>query len=172
MMSVIFDPLGMKSCGFGPPGDAKALNPDQPWAHRKTPLGNESILPNLNADNPPALGPAGTVHCSMEDWAKFLIIHRDGFNGLSSTILSAEGFSKLHTPYQGQEYTPGGWRRLDRPWADGPVITHDGSNKGNFSTAWIAPKKNMILLSVANTGDGDGDEPTDKIIQLLIHNRK
>ncbi len=161
--------IGMESCGFGPPGDVKAPNPDQPWAHQRTPSGIQSMPPDSNADNPPALGPAGTVHCSMGDWAKFLKIHRDGFNGLSSPILAAEGFKKLHQPYPGQEYTPGGWLRLERPWAEGPVLTHDGSNNGNFSTAWIAPKKNMVLLSVANIGGAD--EATDKVIQLLISDK-
>ncbi|MBC7532998.1 MAG: hypothetical protein H7318_15595 [Oligoflexus sp.] len=106
----------------------------------------------------------------MKDWAKFLTIHLNGFNGISSPILSVDGFKKLHEPYPGQEYTYGGWRRAERPWAGGPVLTHDGSNRGNYATAWIAPRKNLLLLSVANIGDAD--EATDDVIRSLIPEKK
>lgn len=165
--NMIFKPLGMASCGFGPPGNPDAPQPDQPWAHFAGPEGIKAMRPDANADNPPALGPAGTVHCSMTDWAKFLAIHRDGFNGKSSVILKAVGFKKLHEPFPGQEYTYGGWGRIQRPWAGGDVLTHDGSNNGNFASAWIAPKKNLILLSVANMG-GAAEGAIHEVVETLI----
>ena len=54
MRELLFEPLGMKSAGFGPPGTSGAN--DQPRAH--TPDG-KPVEPGVFADNPPALGPAG-----------------------------------------------------------------------------------------------------------------
>ncbi|RYZ58505.1 MAG: class C beta-lactamase-related serine hydrolase [Proteobacteria bacterium] len=169
--NMIFKPLGMSSCGFGPPGNPDAPEPDQPWAHFVDAEGTKAMRPDSNADNPPAFGPAGTVHCSMQDWAKFLTIHRNGFNGKSSVILEAEGFKKLHEAYPGQEYTYGAWGRIPQPWAGGDALTHAGSNNGNYVTAWIAPKKNLILLSVANMG-GEAAVATDEVVQALLSSQK
>lgn len=65
---------------------------------------------------------------------------------------------------------PLGWIRTQRPWADGDVLTHDGSNRYNFASAWIAPRKDMILLSVANIGEAE--RATDEVIKLLISAEK
>ena len=65
----IFRPLHMETAGFGPPGTPGKV--DQPWGHV---LRNDLLVP-LQSDNPEVMGPAGTVHCSMEDWSKF---HRRG----------------------------------------------------------------------------------------------
>ena len=65
----LFAPLGMERAGFGPPGDAARV--DQPWGHRRQ---GEKTVP-LFFDNPSSLGPAGTVHASLEDWAKFAALH-------------------------------------------------------------------------------------------------
>ncbi len=62
----LFEPLGMTSAGFGPPGRNGDL--DQPWGHVKVPLIGWTPV---QKDNPSWMGPAGTVHCSLADWATF-----------------------------------------------------------------------------------------------------
>ena len=52
----VFAPLRMTSCGFGPPGSRALI--DQPWGH--DPAGT-AMAPTPAADNPPGLGPAGTM---------------------------------------------------------------------------------------------------------------
>ncbi|MEO0326066.1 MAG: serine hydrolase domain-containing protein [Myxococcota bacterium] len=69
MEARLFTPLGMASCGFGPAATVGRV--DAPWGHRA----GEPVPPGPAADNPPALGPAGTVHCSLADWAKFIALH-------------------------------------------------------------------------------------------------
>src|SRR5579871_107989 len=66
----LFGPLKMSSCGFGPP--ASVGKTDSPWAHAVKDGKLTAIEPGPASDNPPSLGPAGTVHCSLDDWAKFV----------------------------------------------------------------------------------------------------
>lgn len=167
MQEDIFYPLNMSSCGFGPAG-SDVTPPDQPWGHIRTETGPLPLKPDANADNPKSLGPAGTVHCSMQDWSKFLKIHIDGYNGKSSKILSARGFIKLHTPYPGQNYTYGGWGIEQRDWGGGIVLAHAGSNTYNLVNVWLAPKKNLGFLSVTNIGDEKAFSGTDEAIGQAI----
>ncbi len=54
----LFKPLEMKSAGFGAP--ASPGKPDQPWGHFGA-LGElRPVTPGPMADNPPAIGPAGS----------------------------------------------------------------------------------------------------------------
>lgn len=94
----LFEPIGMTSCGFGPVSDPNSAEPEQPWGHYTK---DGQTLP-IHADNPPAYAPAGTVHCSLQDWSKFLQAHLDGFNGKGG-IVRVETFKKLHTPYPAKE---------------------------------------------------------------------
>lgn len=66
MREKIFRPLGMATAGFGAPG-TRARN-DQPRGHKAD---GSPVEPGPEADNPVAIGPAGIVHCSIGDWAKF-----------------------------------------------------------------------------------------------------
>jgi CubicO group peptidase (beta-lactamase class C family) len=87
----LIEPLGMASAGFGSPGQPGRV--DQPWGHH--PDANE-IKPTQE-DNAPALGPAGTVHCTVSDWAKFAAILMRGELG-KSKLLKPATFRTLHTP--------------------------------------------------------------------------
>jgi CubicO group peptidase (beta-lactamase class C family) len=61
----LFKPLHMDSAGFGPPGTVGAL--EQPWGHTRNLL---ATMP-MQAGNPPAIAPAGRVHCSLDDLARY-----------------------------------------------------------------------------------------------------
>jgi CubicO group peptidase (beta-lactamase class C family) len=159
MTEKIFVPLGMSSCGFGP------TSPAGVWAHYKS---SNHYFPT-HSDNPVAFGPAARIHCSLPDWAKFVQTHVDGFNGEKS-IISASSFKKLHTQYPGGSYTYGGWTRLERTWADGPIFNHNGSNSANFSLVWFAPKKRAIFMSVTNAGGDMAETYTKEAINQMIKN--
>jgi len=61
MRNMVFKPLGMNGCGFGGTGTPGKI--DQPWPHR--PNGEATPENGPAVDNPPALGPAGSIHCSL-----------------------------------------------------------------------------------------------------------
>jgi len=53
---------------------------DQPWGHGAKWEAGQRNGPAV--DNPPVLGPAGRVHCKLEDWAKFVADQLRGAAGI------------------------------------------------------------------------------------------
>ena len=170
MQERLFAPLGMTTAGFGPPGTPRRV--DQPWGHRRNKAGK--WVPNQK-DNDPSLGPAGTVHLSIKDWAKFIqlwlpgrepaILDRRTLDMLSQSKSSSSKYT------EGWYYTAG-WFVAPRPWAGGNSLSHGGSNAYWQSALWIAPNRNVAYLAVANASDlYDGDDTwwtIDSVIGSLI----
>jgi CubicO group peptidase (beta-lactamase class C family) len=161
----LFEPLGMSSCGVGPTSREDERTPSGPWGHARA---NGTWVPR-HFDNPLAMAPSSSVHCSLEDWGKFLKLHLDGFNE-APRLLTAETFRKLHQthPAGDSSYTYGGWNLLSRRWASGPVLAHTGSNTLNYANVWIAPRRNAFVLATANAGGDAGFRATDDLLQRLI----
>lgn len=154
----IFDPLGMTSAGFGAP--AKKDQVDQPWGHRPDP-----VPPHPYGDNPPAIGPGGTVHASVRDWAKFVRLH---LKGEPEGIVSAETLATLHKPVgDGGDYALG-WIALERSWSRGTVLTHNGTNTMNFAVAWLAPKEGFAVLAVCNQGGDEAEGLCDALASYAV----
>lgn len=149
----LFKPLGITSAGFGAPVG------ENPWGHRNS----FALKPGPFADNPAVIGPAGTVHCSINDWAKFAALHVAGARG-ESGFLEKETFQKLYTPPEGGNYALG-WAVAKRSWADGRVLNHAGSNGYWFAVVWIAPKKNLAVLAAANAAS---PEACDAAVGALL----
>lgn len=152
MREHVFGPLGMITAGFGPTESSlfgPLGTPPQPCGH-KSEGGHPVPVTGRHADNPPTLGPAGTVHCSLDDWMKFCQFHVDGVNG-RPPLLSRATFTKLHTPYPGQNYTYGGWAVSGHMFS-GPVLQHTGSNTMNYSCVQMEPSRGVIYLGVCNFG--------------------
>lgn len=164
----LFEPLGMTSCGFGAAGSTTPVHPDQPWGHSLDNNVITPIAPDFYADNPPTVGPAGGVHCAMKDWATFLRLHLNGFRGEQTTLLHPATFAVLHTPLSGQDYTPGGWMRVDRDWTGGPALTHAGSNTYSYADVWLAPKLNTFAFVVSNYAGVAAHTAADDAIGVLF----
>jgi CubicO group peptidase (beta-lactamase class C family) len=170
MRSRLFEPLGMRSAGFGAPGDADQIN--QPRGHRPD---GKPVPPGRGADNPSAIGPAGTVHCSIGDWSRFIALHLRGARGEIGLILPPESFTKLHTPYPAatkQDYAMG-WANLTRGWAKGDggsgrTLTHNGSNTMWFSVAWLAPERDFAVLIACNQGGDKAAKACDQAASAVI----
>ncbi|HEU0032168.1 MAG TPA: serine hydrolase domain-containing protein [Kofleriaceae bacterium] len=145
MKRELFEPLGMTSCGFGAPG--KNSDVDQPWGH--APDGSPVAPGHPQADNPPGLGPAGTVHCSLADYGKFLAVVLAGARGDPQPLLKPETFTTLLTPVGGTY--AGGW--IVKSTSYGKVLGHSGSNTMWFATALIFPDSQVIAVIATNTGD-------------------
>lgn len=132
MQERLFQPLGMSSAGFGPPSTSGEL--DQPWGHV---LKEGRPVPVPPTDNPVAIAPAGAVHVSLGDWARYAAFHLTGHaEKLSLTPASLE---KLHVPGLDSGYA-GGWIVTKRSWGKGEVLTHGGSNTMFNAVIWLAPK--------------------------------
>lgn len=90
MQGRVFDPLGMASAGFGPP--SKATEPEGHGALGK-PMGE--------LDNPAAMAPAGTVHASLRDWAKYVALHLKGAERVRQPEPEVEWVGPLGEPAEG-----------------------------------------------------------------------
>ncbi len=182
MRKRLFEPLGMKSAGFGAPGSAEVI--DQPRGHRQD---GKAVLPGIGADNPAAIGPAGTVHCTIEDWGKYIQFHLNGEKGKNGAeinkLLKAESFVRLHTPFasEDQDKYAMGWIVAARPWAKGvgektagKVLTHGGSNTMWFCVTWLAPERDFAVLIACNQGGEKAAKACDEAAWAMIqeHLRK
>ena len=149
MRERLFDPLGLSSAGFGPPHGSNAV--DQPWGHSKLFFMKSAKDPLFEgADNTPVMGPAGIVHMSMADLATYGNEHLKGERG-ASKILTAASFKQLHTPFK-EDYASG-LVVVERDWAGGQLIWHNGSNTMWYAIMLLLPEKNTVLIFVTNDGD-------------------
>ena len=142
MQDGLFQPLGLATAGFGPPGTQGMI--DQPWGH----FSLFGIPIPEQEDNVPALGPAGVVHVSIPDWAKFAALHLQGARG-NATLLKPETYIRLQTPPENEDYAMG-WVVESPAWASTDGFWHNGSNTMWYSLLWIFPEKNVALLAVTN----------------------
>jgi D-alanyl-D-alanine carboxypeptidase len=150
----IFAPLGIKNAGFGPPGTPGKL--DQPWGHRDEAGKLVALDPaSADADNPPALGPAGTINIALKDWLLFAQDQLDGEHGRGK-LLKPETYRKLHTPVTGNYAL--GWGAKLGPDGVPLVFTHDGSNGFWVADIRIMPRHDMIFLVVTNAGNAAANQ--------------
>lgn len=166
MQAEVFTPLGITTAGFGAPGtrakdDGANRVIDQPRGHSL--LGGAPVEPGKNADNPAAIGPAGTVHMSIGDWAKYVVAHLDGEEPMRDPsklldavmamagdrplsrpgdLVSIKQWSVMHTPApkltdKDTDYAMG-WGVTKRPWAkgDGPDDTGLTLTHNGSNTMW------------------------------------
>lgn len=178
MTEGLFNPLAMSSAGFGAPGTIGQV--DQPWGH----LSLLGISVPRQDDNPALLGPAGTVHCSLADWAKFVSLHLRAGRGdpigrgrehaervhgsrlRGQVLLRPEMFKTLHTPPPGERYAFG-WGIAERPYITGPLLMHSGSNTMWLATVAISPRHNIAFLVAANSADDAAHQACDAALAAL-----
>lgn len=154
----VFAPLGIKSAGFGPPGEG------QPRGHFGQ--GGSLRAAPVDSDNPPAITPAGRVHCTLTDFARYASWHARG--PLHDVKLMSDAtFQKLHTAVTGQEYAMG-WFVTERPWADGAALWHNGSNTMWYCVMWIAPAKQEAFVVVTNCAGDAAFKACDEAVSALI----
>ncbi len=157
----VFVPLGMKRVGFGGTGTVGAI--DEPWGHTASgPVpGNGPAV-----DNPPVLGPAGRVHASLSDWARFVADHLRGARG-GPALLQPATYGSLHTPPDGGEHALG-WMVLERDWGGGCVLHHTGCNTMHYANVWVAPQRDFAVLVCVNQGDDTAFRATDAAVSALV----
>ena len=184
MRELLFDPLGMKSAGFGAPGHSGADGPrreggggsiDTPRGH--TADGTE-IEPGEFADNPPAIGPGGRAYASLADWAKYIAVQLRGAKGdvkIGAITLHRATFERLQAPFEGPgDKYAAGWVVLQRDWAggDGKALMHTGSNTLWYSVAWLGLDAGIAVLATTNQFTPAAQKAADQACSLLLQEQK
>ncbi len=166
MAQEIFEPLGMTSAGFGPPGVVGEAV--EPMGHHMRsewialPLVEGQRMP----DNPASYGPAGTVHASILDWAKFVSDFERGLEG-KGKLLKQETYQTIATDPEGDGYALG-WGTLEREWGGGTVFTHAGSNTYWYAVAWVAPETDFVALAASNMPPNVASGPCDTAVGMMV----
>lgn len=158
----LFQPLDMDSAGFGPAGNRDHV--DQPWGHYSS-HGIVPVVPGPDADNPPAITPAGRVHLSILDFAKYASFHA---GGASLAPLGPEDLKFLHTPVAPSTEYAVGWMSLDRPWAQGKALYHNGTNTMNYAVMWLAPERRFAVVAAANIDNPASQKACDEACAMMI----
>lgn len=152
----VFQPLGMRSAGFGP-------------THRGQPLGHDGLEPveGAKADDPAVIAPAGEVHLSLADWARFAIDQMAGEKG-RGRLLKAETYRYLHTAHDGDVYGIGWGVRSAVDGLNGRFLTHAGSNGYWYARIVLVPDRESGLLITANTGPERAAKPVGEVEAMLL----
>ena len=142
MRTEIAEPLRMGSLGFGP-------------TPRGEPLGHvegRALVPP-EGDNPLMWAPAGGLHMSLGDWAKFAIDQMVGRRG-GGRILTAEGYAFLQTAPEGHQSAVD-WGVQDRPF--GKLLMHAGSNGRWYALTALAPDLQNAVIVATNADNADAE---------------
>ncbi len=158
MSERLFGPLQMASCGFGPTATGEVR--DQPWAHAD--LG-ESFRP-VDIDNPPFMGPAGRVHCSLEDWGKFAAVFFDGATFVSDPSRAALTAAVPKDDNRGGGYALG-WAVPELEQSKIPMLMHDGSNTVNYASIVVMPTLHAAVLVATNAG---GERAQQAVVAAVL----
>lgn len=135
--------LGLRSLGFGAPDAANA------------PLGHVGIMgvkkpvaaDVAEADNPAWMGPAGTIHMTMGDLARWGQVHLQACKGAAPRFLSAANCQRLWTPVS-KNYGLG-WI-IEQPKRLGPKRWHNGSNNRWFAVLAVYPERDLVVATASN----------------------
>jgi len=150
----------MRTAGFGPAGTPGQK--DQPWPHTYDGKAWKVIANNPLADNPPVLAPAGRMHSSVPDLAKYVQAHVS-----MDPIVSKDGWRTLHEQVPGGEMALG-WIVAGRSWAKGNALTHAGSNTMNYSLIWVAPNAGFGLIACTNAMTPEVPKAMDELIGKML----
>ncbi len=122
----------------------------------------------VGAENPTVYAAAGTVHMSIEDYAKYASWQLAGKP--APVLKSQSAFDHLHKP-QIDYSIPGskygcGWIFIDTPY--GPALNHAGSNTNTFVLIWIFPEADFAAIVCCNTGEKQAFPACDEMVTHLI----
>ena len=145
--SEVLEPLGITSVGFGAPPDIWGHRPRLRIRRHILGRGSPAEPGSLRSDNPAVMTPAGRIHLTLSDWAKFQGV----FLNQGGDLLDPGTVEHLLT------VPPGKGRGMVMGWA--PAAEIDGASfyMGGTNTMWAA--KALIdsnfertVMVVANDG--------------------
>ena len=197
MRERLFQPLGISTGGFGPPGAAGKT--DQPWGHSSF-VGKPLDPGSPAAEFPLYYAPAGLAHMMITDWAKFIALHLRGDPAnphRQAALLKPDTFAELHAVAPTATYSKGcfmrglirlctgdaapavsyragwfittsSWAKGARPGDTGRLLWTGGSNGRWVCVASIAPEIDFAVLVACNRGPDIALWKTRQAVRALI----
>jgi CubicO group peptidase (beta-lactamase class C family) len=151
----LFEPLSMTSAGFGPP--VKSEPGCQPFGHYGI------FRSPISSDFPEYMAPTAAIHVSIEDWAKFILVHLD-VHKASKVGITGTSLKRLHTQPDSASWRKGaeergygipslnyamGWYALTIE-SNETVLWHPGGNTGFIAQALVDLGAGNAILAVTN----------------------
>ena len=160
MQQKLFTPLGMRTAGFRAPASGKGA--DQPWGHLPNGF---AMMPEPLGDVPNALGPAGTVHCSVLDWAKFAHYH---VSGRPQPVLRTQAaFDQLQKMHNRSGRYAMGWN-VSTNREHGTVLSHRGENRWWNAKVWLGPDRRQAVMVMTNMGGTASSQLVAQTLGYLV----
>lgn len=134
----IAEPLGLASLGFGTP-----LGVTDPKGHKRSFFRLRSMeRDDIASDNPSWLGPAGTVHRSVNDMLVYGRGHLKAARGELPNFLSQQASIRMQTPVS-DDYGLG--------WViQNGTVWHNGSNTMWYALLMIDPISDIVFAITQN----------------------
>jgi len=157
----LFQPLDITTAGYGIPADTAPML--QPWGHVWD-LSSSFIV--YKSEYPNFMAPTGYLHLSIEDWAKFILLHLGTYSKGNHKLLNENTLKKLHTPPDGpvsDNYALGWFTKINE---EGHFLIFHGARGLCFNAHVVADlnTKNALLL-VTNTEVGH-IHPQSQILRM------
>jgi CubicO group peptidase (beta-lactamase class C family) len=174
----IYAPLGLASAGLGPQASTGKL--DAPVGHDVSDKGVITPMPwGPAADAPPVVGPAGSAHMSVLDFAAWAgwnagrgkrgppLVKPDTLAALYRPRITVAKLasSRPGTPKEGQYAF--GWGVVKFDWTSGPVLTHNGSNSMNLAKIIVDPDHDLGVVVMTNFPGQVAEDATNETIEAL-----
>jgi CubicO group peptidase (beta-lactamase class C family) len=174
----IFEPLRMASAGFGPQSSMGRV--DAPLGHAPDKNGQvRAYLAGPWGDNPAILGPAGTAHMSVLDFATWAAWNAmEGRNG--PQLVKPETIRKMHTKVIDMPPKPDapvgtpssggyglGWGTVALPFTPDPFVFHGGSNNMNLAYILMQPQKQFGMVLMTNISGQPADNALKAMAEML-----
>ncbi|MEW6024422.1 MAG: serine hydrolase domain-containing protein [Pseudomonadota bacterium] len=156
MQKEVFQPLGMRNVGFGNTNDG------QNRGHQ----GGKPMLTMRTFDDgaPPMFGPAGFLHMSLGDWARFNLDQLAGSKG-QGKLLTPASYRLMQTAQPGRPAGLDWGVQASIAGRQGPVLVHQGSDGNWLAMAVLFPEQGSGVLAVANAGPDMG---ADKVLTTVL----
>ena len=160
MVEHIFTPLNLKTAGLGPQATMGRI--DAPLGHRVVDGKLRPVLSGPEADNPPIMGPAGTAHMSVLDFARWgswvagqgqrapHLVKPATLKKLVTPVIATPLASTASTTVSGAAQYALGWGIVNVSWASKPLVFHGGSNTMNKAHIWVDTQRDATIAIVTN----------------------
>jgi CubicO group peptidase (beta-lactamase class C family) len=165
----VFGPLQLKTAGLGPQSTLGRV--DAPLGHE--PRQGDTAKPLLagpGGDNPEVIGPAGTAHMSVLDFARWADWNA-GRGSRGPALVKPDTLRKLHAPVIEMPVKPDappgtpslgrygfGWVTMSLPFSHAPFLFHGGSNQMNLASIFVQPEHDFAMVMMTNIGGQIADD--------------
>ena len=156
----VFVPLKLTTAGLGPQSSLGRV--DAPLGHRIVNDQPSAVLAGPFGDNPVILGPAGTAHMSVADFATWgswmagqgkrapFLLKPETFKKLVTPVISMQAASTKATTVSGAASYALGWGSVKMPWSESPLPFHGGSNNLNKAYIWLDTERDAAIVVMTN----------------------